>query len=53
VQDEPAARQRDIAAKTAELLIAQREANAMQARQIELAQRLLTEQQENGFARLR
>jgi hypothetical protein len=53
VQDEPAARQREIAAKTAELLIAQREANAMQARQIELAQRLLTEQQENGFARLR
>lgn len=44
---------RDIAAKTAELLIKQREANALAARQIELAERQLKEMEENGFRRLR
>jgi tape measure domain-containing protein len=53
VQDDPAATNREIAAKTVELLQAQREANAQQARQIQLAERQLKEMEENGFRRLR
>lgn len=47
------AREVEIAKKTAELLIAQREANAKQQRQIEIADAMLREMQENGFRRLR
>ena len=53
VPDSPEATNREIAAKTVELLEAQREANAQQARQIQLAERQLKEMEENGFRRLR
>jgi hypothetical protein len=53
VPNDPAATNREIAAKTAELLIAQREANARADRQIQLAERQLKEMEENGFRRLR
>jgi tape measure domain-containing protein len=53
VPNDPAATNREIAAKTVELLQAQREANAQQARQIALAERQLKEMEENGFRRLR
>jgi hypothetical protein len=53
VPNDPAATNREIAAKTAELLIAQREANALADRQIQLAERQLKEMEENGFRRLR
>jgi hypothetical protein len=53
VPNDPAATNREIAAKTAELLVAQREANARADRQIQLAERQLKEMEENGFRRLR
>jgi hypothetical protein len=53
VKDEPAVLQKDIAKKTAELVIAQREANAKAQQQIELAQQQLAEMKENGFRRIR
>lgn len=53
VPNDPAATNREIAAKTAELLIAQREANARADRQIQLAERQLREMENNGFRRLR
>tara|TARA_R110000868_G_scaffold40_2_gene549 strand:- start:140 stop:2068 length:1929 start_codon:yes stop_codon:yes gene_type:complete len=53
VPNDPAATNREIAAKTAELLIAQREANARADRQIQLAERQLKEMENNGFRRLR
>ena len=53
VPDDPVILQRDIAKKTAELLLAQREANRLQAIQTELAKEQLTEMQNNGFRRIR
>ena len=53
VPDSPHATAKDIAAKTAELLIAQREANDLQATQIQLAEKQLAEMENNGFRRLR
>lgn len=46
-------REIDIAKKTAELLLAQRDANIKQQRQIDIADAMLRELQENGFRRLR
>jgi hypothetical protein len=53
VPDDPAATNREIAAKTVELLEAQRIANQHAERQIQLAERQLKEMEENGFRRLR
>ena len=53
VPDKQQATQQDIAKKTAELLIAQRAANAAQQRQIQLAADMLIELQQNGFRRIR
>ena len=53
VPTDPAATNREIAAKTVELLEAQRIANQHQERQIQLAERQLKEMEENGFRRLR
>lgn len=53
VPDSPVVLQRDIAAKTAELLIAQRDANERQREQIDLAKRQLEAIKENGFQRFR
>jgi tape measure domain-containing protein len=53
VPDDPVILQRDIAKKTAELLLAQREANRLQAIQTELAKEQLIEMQNNGFRRIR
>lgn len=53
VPNDPAATNRDIAAKTAEILIAQREANAKHERGIRLAEQMLEEMQQNGFRRIR
>lgn len=53
VPDDPVVLQRELARKTAELLLAQREANARQAQQIELAKLQLAELRENRFQRIR
>ena len=53
VPDSPVVLQRDIAAKTAELLLAQRDANERQREQIDLAKRQLEAIKENGFQRFR
>jgi tape measure domain-containing protein len=53
VPDDPVLLQRDVATKTAELVIAQREANERQREQIELARQQLAEIKENGFRRIR
>jgi hypothetical protein len=53
VPEEPVRLQRDVARKTAEMLIAQREANARQEVQIELAKMQLAEMKANGFQRIR
>lgn len=53
VPEDPVLLQRDMANKTAELLIAQREANEKQRLQIELARMQLAEMKENGFRRIR
>jgi len=53
VPDEAIVTQRDIAKKTAELVLAQRQANAWQAIQIELAEMQLNEMKQNGFRRIR
>jgi hypothetical protein len=53
VPDDPLLLQRDVATKTAELVIAQREANERQREQIELARQQLAEIKENGFRRIR
>jgi tape measure domain-containing protein len=53
VPNDPAATNREIAAKTVELLEAQRIANQHAERQIQLAERQLKEMEENGFRRLR
>jgi tape measure domain-containing protein len=53
VPDDPMLRNRDVAQKTAEILIATREANVKAQQQIDLAERQLREMQENGFRRIR
>jgi hypothetical protein len=53
VPDDPVRLQQEVAEKTAELLIAQREANAKQAQQIELARMQLDEMKNNKFTRFR
>jgi len=52
-QEEMLVTNRDIARKTAELLLAQREENEHAEAQIELSRRMLTEMQNNGFRRIR
>jgi tape measure domain-containing protein len=53
VQEEMLVTNRDIAKKTAELLLAQREENEHAEAQIELSRRILAEMQNNGFRRIR
>jgi hypothetical protein len=53
VPDEAIVLERDVAKKTAELLIAQRESNARQKELLGLAERQLAVMQENGFRRIR
>jgi hypothetical protein len=53
VPEDPMLLQRDVAKKTAELLLAQREANLKAQQQIELAQMQLEEMKQNGFRRIR
>jgi tape measure domain-containing protein len=53
VPDESIVLERDVAKKTAELLIAQRESNARQKELLGLAERQLAVMQENGFRRIR
>jgi hypothetical protein len=53
VPDKPTPGEQEIARKTAELLVAQREANVDVKNQIELSQQMLAEMRENGFRRLR
>jgi hypothetical protein len=53
VPDEAIVLERDVAKKTAELLIEQRESNARQKELLELAERQLAVMQENGFRRIR
>ena len=53
VPDEPMVLQRDVARKTAELLILQRQNNVQQEQAIQLARQQLTELKENKFTRFR
>jgi tape measure domain-containing protein len=53
VPDDPIVFQRDIAVKTAELLLAQREANDIQRQELEMARLQLAELKDNKFTRLR
>jgi tape measure domain-containing protein len=53
VPDESIVLERDVAKKTAELLIAQRESNARQKELLGLAEKQLAVMQENGFRRIR
>jgi hypothetical protein len=53
VPDDPVLLQRDVATKTAQILMAQREANERHKVAIELAKMQLAELKENGFRRIR
>jgi len=53
VPDDPIVFQRDIAVKTAELLLVQREANDIQRQELEMARLQLAELKDNKFTRLR
>lgn len=53
VPNDPAVTNRQIAEKTVELLLEQRLANAMQEKQIALAEKQLKEMEQNGFRRIR
>jgi tape measure domain-containing protein len=53
VDDGMLATNRDLAKKTAELLLAQREENANTEAQLDLSRRMLAEMQNNGFRRIR
>ena len=53
VPDSPVILQRDIAVKTAALLMEQRHANEMAQQQVDLARKLLKEAEQNGFQRFR